>query len=73
MDRFLQTVRDVLCTDYRESLGAHIGDEEMVEDYLDYEDMTEELQALLDEENALEQQYDQASMAEYTVTVKGKK
>lgn len=73
VDRFLQTVRDVLCTDYRESLGAHIGDEEMVEDYLDYEDMTEELQALLDEENALEQQYDQASMAEYTVTVKGKK
>ena len=70
VDRFLQTVRDVLCTDYRESLGAHIGDEEMVEDYLDYEDMTEELQALLDEENALEQQYDQA---EYTVTVKGKK
>ncbi len=73
VDQFLQAVRDVLGTDYRESLGAHIGDEEMVEEYLDYEDMTEELQALLDEENALEQQYDQASMAEYTVTVKGKK
>ena len=72
VDQFLQAVRDVLCTDYRESLGAHIGDEEMVEEYLDYEDMTEELQALLDEENALEQQYDQASMAEYTVTVRGK-
>ena len=25
VDQFLQTVRDVLCTDYRESLGAHIG------------------------------------------------
>lgn len=73
VDEFLQTVRDVLLTDYRESLGAHIGDEEMVEDYLEYEDMTEELQALLDEENDLEQQYDQASVAEYTVTVKGKK
>lgn len=73
VDQFLQVVRDVLSTDYRESLGAYIGDEEMVEEYLDYEDMTEELQALLDEENALEQQYDQASMAEYTVTVKGKK
>lgn len=71
VDQFLQTVRDVLCSDYRDSLGAHIDDEEMVEDYLDYEDMTEELQALLDEENALEQQYDQASMAEYTVTVGG--
>jgi len=71
VDQFLQVVRDVLGTEYRESLGAHIGDEEMVEDYLDYEDMTEELQALLDEENALEQQYDQASMAEYTVTVNG--
>ena len=73
VDQFLQVVRDVLGTEYRESFGAHIGDEEMVEDYLDYEDMTEELQALLDEENALEQQYDQASMAEYTVTVKGQK
>lgn len=73
VDEFLQTVRDVLLTDYREALGAHIGDEEMVEDYLEYEDMTEELQALLDEENDLEQQYDQASVAEYTVTVKGKK
>ncbi len=73
VDQFLQVVRDVLCTEYRESFGAHIGDEEMVEDYLDYEDMTEELQALLDEENALEQQYDQASMAEYTVTIKGQK
>ncbi|MBO5281822.1 MAG: hypothetical protein J6B43_01645 [Lachnospiraceae bacterium] len=73
VDKFLQTVRDVLLTDYREALGSHIGDEEMVEDYLEYEDMTEELQALLDEESALEQQYDQASMAEYTVTVKGKK
>ena len=73
VDQFLQAVRDILCTDYRESLGAHIGDEELVEEYLEYEDMTEELQALLDEENALEQQYDQASMAEYTVTVKGKK
>lgn len=73
VDQFLQAVRDILCTDYRETLGAHIGDEELVEEYLDYEDMTEELQALLDEENALEQQYDQASMAEYTVTVKGKK
>lgn len=73
VDQFLQAVRDVLNTDYRDSLGAHIGDEELVEDYLEYEDMTEELQALLDEENALEQQYDQASMAEYTVTVKGKK
>lgn len=72
VDQFLQAVRDILCTDYRESLGAHIGDEEMVEEYLEYEDMTEELQALLDEENALEQQYDQASMAEYTVTIKGK-
>lgn len=71
VDQFLQTVRDVLCSEYRDSLGAHIGDEEMVEDYLDYEDMTEELQALLDEENVLEQQYDQASMAEYTVTVGG--
>lgn len=73
VDEFLQTVRDVLLTDYREALGAHIDDEEMVEDYLEYEDMTEELQALLDEENDLEQQYDQASVAEYTVTVKGKK
>ncbi len=73
VDQFLQVVRDVLGTEYRESFGAHIGDEEMVEDYLDYEDMTEELQALLDEENALEQQYDQASMVEYTVTVKGQK
>lgn len=73
VDQFLQVVRDVLGTEYRESFGAHIGDEEMVEDYLDYEDMTEELQTLLDEENALEQQYDQASMAEYTVTVKGQK
>ena len=73
VEQFLQVVRDVLGTEYRESFGAHIGDEEMVEDYLDYEDMTEELQALLDEENALEQQYDQASMAEYTVTVKGQK
>lgn len=73
VDQFLQAVRDVLNTDYRDSLGAHIGDEELVEDYLEYEDMTEELQALLDEETALEQQYDQASMAEYTVTVKGKK
>ena len=73
VDQFLQVVRDVLGTEYRESFGAHIGDEEMVEDYLDYEDMTEELQALLDEEKALEQQYDQASMAEYTVTVKGQK
>lgn len=73
VDQFLQTVRDALGTDYREVLGAHIGDEELVEEYLEYEDMTEELQALLDEENALEQQYDQASMAEYTVTVKGKK
>ncbi|MDE7224620.1 MAG: hypothetical protein K2O34_12690 [Acetatifactor sp.] len=73
VDQFLQAVRDVLGSDYREALGAHIGDEDMVEEYLDYEDMTEELQALLDEENALEQQYDQASMAEYTVTVKGKK
>lgn len=73
VDQFLQVVRDVLCTEYRESFEAHIGDEEMVEDYLDYEDMTEELQALLDEENALEQQYDQASMAEYTVTVNGQK
>lgn len=73
VDQFLQAVRDVLATtDYRESLGAHIGDEDMVEEYLEYEDMTEELQALLDEENALEQQYDQASMAEYTVTVNGK-
>ncbi len=71
VDQFLQVVRDVLGTEYRESFGAHIGNEEMVEDYLDYEDMTEELQALLDEENALEQQYDQASMAEYTVTVQG--
>ena len=73
VDQFLQVVRDVLGTEYRESFGAHIGDEEMVEDYLDYEDMTEELPALLDEENALEQQSDQASMAEYTVTVKGQK
>lgn len=72
VDEFLQTVRDVLMTDYREALGAHIGDEEMVEDYLEYEDMTEEMQALLDEENALEQQYDQAAMAEYTVTVDGR-
>ncbi|MDE5748808.1 MAG: hypothetical protein K2I21_14690, partial [Acetatifactor sp.] len=73
VDQFLQVVRDTLGTDYRESLGGHINDEELVEEYLEYEDMTEELQALLDEENALEQQYDQASMAEYTVTVKGKK
>ncbi|MCM1119966.1 MAG: hypothetical protein NC543_11495 [bacterium] len=73
VDKFLQAVRDTLNTDYRESLGAHINDEEVVEEYLEYEDLTEELQTLLDEENALEQQYDQASMAEYTVTVKGKK
>lgn len=73
VDQFLQVVRDVLSTDYGESLGVHIGDEELVEEYLEYEDMTEELQALLDEENALEQQYDQASMAEYTVTVNGEK
>lgn len=73
VDQFLQVVRDTLNTDYRTSLGAHIDDEEVVEAYLEYEDMTEELQALMDEENALEQQYDQASMAEYTVTVKGKK
>lgn len=72
VDQFLQAVRDVLGTDYREDLGNHIDNEEMVEEYLEYEDMTEELQALLDEENALEQQYDQASMAEYTATVKGK-
>lgn len=72
VDQFLQAVRDVLGTDYREDLGNHIDNEEMVEEYLEYEDMTEELQALLDEENALEQQYDQASMVEYTATVKGK-
>lgn len=72
VDQFLQVVRDVLGTDYREDLGKHIDNEEMVEEFLEYEDMTEELQALLDEENALEQQYDQASMVEYTVTVKGK-
>lgn len=72
VDQFLQVVRDVLGTDYREDLGNHIDNEEMVEEFLEYEDMTEELQALLDEENALEQQYDQASMVEYTATVKGK-
>lgn len=71
VDQFLQVVRDVLGTDYREDLGNHIDNEEMVEEFLEYEDMTEELQALLDEENALEQQYDQASMVEYTATVKG--
>lgn len=72
VDQFLQVVRDVLGTDYREDLGNHIDNEEMVEEFLEYEDMTEELQALLDEENALEQQYDQASMVEYTATVNGK-
>lgn len=71
-DAFDGLVRDVLlldnaCSDY---LASQLSEED-IEDYLDYENMTEEELALSSREHALESEYESKVVDTYSVTVDG--
>ncbi len=70
-DEVMIEVRETLNSPCGAALKAHIDDEETVQDYLDYEDMTErehELSAIAD---ALVQDYDKSEQKAYTITEDG--
>ena len=72
VDASIIAIREALKSPCGDALKAHIDDEELVEDFLDYEDMTErelELSVLC---NELVQEYNSAMQENYTVTVDGK-
>ncbi|MCR5584687.1 MAG: hypothetical protein K6F63_04545 [Lachnospiraceae bacterium] len=70
-DATLIAIREALKSPCADALKKHINDEELVEDYLDYEDMTERQHELVTIGNELVQEYDKSQSTEYSVEYNG--
>ena len=57
LDRFYVALNKVLASPYGDAMATYIGDEELVEDLRDYEGMTEEDYALIEEYNGIVEEY----------------
>ena len=71
-DRALQLIREALKSDAGDALKAHIDDEYLVEDLLEYEDMTDEEKQLDLEYQKLKQEYEKILISDTHVDVDGK-
>ncbi len=71
-DATLIAIREALKSPCGDALKKHINDEELVEDYLDYEDMTERQHELVAVSNELVQEYNSSQATEYAVSYKGR-
>ncbi len=72
VDAAIIAVREALKSPCGDALKEHLDDEELVEDFLDYEDMTERELELSVLGNELVQEYNSAMQVNYTVTVDGR-
>lgn len=70
-DELSIAVRDALKSDTGGALKEHIGDEDIVEEFLEYEDMSPEEKALSSEFTRLSQEYDRQVMDEFHLTIDG--
>ncbi|MCR4595331.1 MAG: hypothetical protein K5673_00975 [Lachnospiraceae bacterium] len=71
-DRALQLIREALKSDAGDALKAHIDNEYLVEDLLEYEDMTDEEKKLDLEYQKLTQEYEKILISDTHVEVDGK-
>ena len=70
-DAALTAVRDALKSPCGEALKAYLNDPELVDDFLEYEEMTERQHELSVLNTELVQKYDVSSGTDYTITVDG--
>ena len=71
-DRAMQLIREALKSDAGDALKAHIDNEYLVEDLLEYEDMTDEEKQLDLEYQKLTQEYEKILISDTHVEVDGK-
>lgn len=72
-DKCAQAIKSALTdSQYADALKEYIGDDEIVDSLLSYQELSDEELELIKEENSLVQEYDKAQSTDYSVEVDGK-
>ena len=71
-DRIYSLMRDALKSSCGDALKEHIGNEDIVDGLLDYEELTPELKQMINDYHALTQEYDRLYVDDVHVEINGK-